>query len=62
MVCPNPDDFLFWDPIHITAAAQALAFDAAVAALVPEPAVLGVLMVMMGLMVCVIRLRRRPMF
>ena len=62
VVCSNPDDFLFWDPVHFTAAAQALGFDAAVTALVPEPAALGVLLLMVGLAVCVIRLHGRPMF
>lgn len=37
-VCPDPEERLFYDPIHLTAAAQQIVFDRAAASLVPVPA------------------------
>jgi phospholipase/lecithinase/hemolysin len=35
--CPNPNQYLFWDEIHPTAAGQAIVADAALTVLAPEP-------------------------
>jgi phospholipase/lecithinase/hemolysin len=42
-VVPNPDQFLFWDPIHPTAHAHQLIGDQAALAVVPEPSSLALL-------------------
>jgi 3-phytase len=46
-VVPNPDQYLFWDPIHPSEAFFRLVGNAAVAAVVPEPS--GVVMMGIGL-------------
>ncbi|MBI2733159.1 MAG: PEP-CTERM sorting domain-containing protein [Aquabacterium sp.] len=48
-VCANPDNYLFWDGVHPTAAAHALLGEAFVAA-VPEPATVWSLMLGLGLL------------
>ena len=53
-VCANPDEYLFWDDFHPTAAGHQLLADAALAA-IPEPAGLGLL----GLGFALIGLGRR---
>ncbi len=55
-VCANPDQYLFWDDFHPTAAGHQLLADAALAA-IPEPAGLGLLG--LGLGFALIGLSRR---
>lgn len=57
VVCSNPDEFLFWDGAHPTAAAHRLVGDAFFAAVVPEPQTYALLL--SGLLVLVVMARRR---
>lgn len=53
----NPDDYLFWDPVHPTTIGHRLIADSVVAALIPEPE--GWLLLVTGLALIGYRPRRR---
>ncbi len=56
-IVPNPEEYFFWDDIHLSAAAHQIVGDAAFAAFVPEPAT-STLMIFSGV-VALLRLRIR---
>jgi phospholipase/lecithinase/hemolysin len=55
--CPNPEDYLFWDDFHPSAATHAILGDLMVAAVVPEPGTL--VLAVVGLF-GIGAMRRRP--
>jgi phospholipase/lecithinase/hemolysin len=55
--CPNPNQYLFWDEIHPTAAGQAIVADAALTVLTPEPG--SVFLTAAGLLGLGLAFRRR---